>query len=496
MSKILKTLLLFTLVTFVVWVAVLWHWEVTHREMTVSDIVIYLGVLPLAIVGLILAFGWAWKGAKERAAAPPAPAAGSGPAAPPAQEDAQRHATVKVLAAHVCSPTGEAADDMLAAAEAGKPKPELFDALRDDDGRPVVCARIASMDTEAFKQQLEPVLAAVRGHKPEWEHAAWPEHVVRALTALQEPMGKALQSLQPWAQQLGAAPPDDAPPASAAPTGKPNAMVRTLVAWPLEWSEFDIALANGWLRSCIGDVSATPIPASRFAVDAKPLTGEELLLKADQLLQLLAREGRNDVVLVAACHSGISEAAVGQLSRERRLFSPEHHPKGVMPGEGAAALVLALPQWPAAPDEEDPPVHLHRPCVAKRDKSIEAAGKVSSDCLRQAVGHALTAGRIEPDKVGALVCDADQHSQRSTELFGTTLELLPHLDPTEDMRLIGVGTGHTGVANALLVVAAAAARARSADKPTVALTLGDAFWRLALLVRPAAPQPDTGGTPA
>ena len=30
--------------------------EVTHREMTVSDIVIYLGMLPLAIVGLMLAF--------------------------------------------------------------------------------------------------------------------------------------------------------------------------------------------------------------------------------------------------------------------------------------------------------------------------------------------------------------------------------------------------------------------------------------------------------
>ena len=30
-------------------------------------------------------------------------------------------------------------------------------------------------------------------------------------------------------------------------------------------------------------------------------------------------------------------------------------------------------------------------------------------------------------------------------------------------------------------------RARSVDKPTVALTLGDAFMRLALLVRPQAP---------
>jgi len=493
MSKILKPLLLFVLVTFVIWVAILWHWEATHRDMTVSDIVIYLGVLPLCVIALLLALRWAWRGAAKSAAAAVPAAAGSASGAPaPSPDDARRHSTVKVLSAHVCSPTGEAASEMLEAALAGKPRPGLDPHLKSDDGLPVMCARIASIDTAELDTLLEPVLAAVRKQKPEWMNERAQSHVLRALGALRQPLCQALGDLQPWADRLGAPPQRAAAPHIASPTAAgPTAMVRTLLGWPTEWSEFERALALGWVRWLVTEDGATSIPASRFVFDAHACSGEELWLRADQLLQVLAREAREDVVLLAACHSGIGEEAVAALAQQQRLFSAAQHPKGLMPGEAAAALVLASPHWPSAPDDEGkPPVHLHRPAVQRRDKSIEAAGRASPDCLRDTLVQALSAGRLDAAAVGALVCDADQHTPRSTELFGTTLDLLPHLDPTEDMRLIGIGNGHTGVASALLVVAAAAERARGADTPTVALTLGDAFMRLALLVRPnAAPLP-------
>jgi len=484
MSKILKPLLLFVLVTFVIWVAVLWHWESTHRDMTVTDIVLYLGVLPLLVFALMLALRWAWRSAAERSAQAAAAAAAtpaSASPAVPAEEAAARHVTMQLLGAFVASPTGQAPVELLDAAAAGEPRPKPDATLRDDDGMPVIAARIEDLDKEDIDDELEPVIAATRRQQPDASDAAPSEHVVRALTALRKPLAKALQTLQPWHERFAAQQPADTSGPAA------TSMVRVLIGLPEEWTRFEHAVAQAWVRMLATDAGATSISASRFAFDAQVGTGEQLWLKADQLLQVLSREKREDVVVLAACHSSIGEQAVSALQRQQRLFSTTEHPKGLMPGEAAAALVLAPLQWPPAADGEEKPVHLHRPAVSRRDKSIEAGGRVSADCLRDTLSQALAAGRIEASDVGALVCDADQHTPRSTELFGTTLELLAHLDPTEDMRLIGTGNGHTGVASALLVVAAAAENARSAGKPTVALTLGDAFMRLALLVRPNAP---------
>jgi len=488
MSKVLKALLLFAALSVVIWVAVLWHWESTRRNMTVSDIVIYLGLLPLAVFGLLLALRWAWLGAGERADAAAAKAAAAPTAAAPSKEEAQRHATVQVLGAHVCSAGGQAPAELLEAAQAGKPRPDLDRELRSDDGLPVMCARIADLDIARAESELAPLVASLHAQRDDSSALAPASHVVRALAALQAPMLAALDNLQPWAERLGAPDADGAvqPSASANPT-----RLRVLLGWPPEWSDFEQALALAWARSLVNPDSTT-IPPARCVFDAHACSGEELWLEADQLLQALAHDGRDDVLLLAACHSAIGDEAVAVLEQQRRLFSAAGHPKGLMPGEAAATLLLAPPHWPGVPGDETAPVLLHRPSVQRRDKSVEAGGRVSPDCLSRTLASALSAGRLDAAQVGALVCDADQHTPRSTELFGTTLELLPHLDPTEDMRLIGTVNGHTGPASALMVVAAAAERVRSVDKPCIALALGDAFMRMALLARiGSAPMPAT-----
>lgn len=479
MSRLLKPLLLFVLITFVIWVAVLWQWEQSHRDMTVTDIVLYLGVLPVLVFGLLLAMRWAWRGAGERASAAAqaaAAVASSAEAAPsPAQtlEAAARHNTVKVLGAFVASPTGRAASDILDAAAEGLPRPDIDPELKDEEGLPVMCARIADLETHELEEHIEPLVAATRSQQAAWAEAQMSQHAVRALCALQQPLQRSIDALRPWEERFA--------------EKNSRSVVRVLVGWPTEWSPFEQAAALAWVRLLTTELAGPSIAATRFVFEAQAGTGEQLWVKADHLLQVLIRDKREDVLLVAACHSGISDAAVTELGKQQRLFSAAKHPKGLMPGEAAAALLLAPIHWPASADDEPPPVHLHRPAIAKRDKSIEAGGRISADTLRGTLTQALAASQLEPSQVGALVCDADQHTARSTELFGTTLEMLAHLDPTEDMRLIGVGNGHTGVASTLLVVAAAAERARSVDKPTVALTLGDAFMRLALLVRPQAP---------
>lgn len=497
MTQFFKGLALFLVITCIVWVAVLWHWDSSHHELSIADIVIYLAALPLVIFGVLIGLRWAWTGAQPRREAALAAAAAAAAAArtaatagtadsTPTSEDALRFATAQLLGAYATCAGGATPQELLIAAAEGKPRPAFDAELRDTDGLSVMCARLKDLQTEPLATQLEPLLQAQRQQRPEWVGLAFSEHALRALAALVEPLQNALRGLQPWATRLGA--PDQAAPSAAPPPRQGAApvlpMVRLLLGWPEGWSELECAVATDWVQHQWPE--HTDIPMERFVCTAQASSGEALWLQADQLLQTLAREGRSDVLLVAACHSDLSDSAVAALEQQGRLFSAQRQPKGLMPGEAAAVLLLAHEDWPAAPDVDLPAMRLHRPALMRRDKSVEAAGRVNSQCLQDTAADALAASRVAAAAVAALVCDADQHSPRGTELFGATLALLPQLDPTEDMRLLGTVTAHTGAVNVLLVLAAAAQRARDDDQPCLALCLGDRFMRLAVLARPAA----------
>ena len=500
MSNFVKGIALFVLISCGVWVAVLWRWEVTARDMNTRDIVVYLAVLPLTVFGLALLLRWAWRGAAQRSGDAAAAAATAAAAAPPAAaaapgaDDARRYATLQLLAAPLVCAAGASAAELQAAAKEGAPRPALDPELRDADGLPVLTARIPGLDTGALAAPLEASLASTRAQRPEWADLTPPEHVLRALAALQEPLLQALAALAPWGARFEPAPDT---PRGQTPEPGPERHVRVLLGWPADWSAFEQALGLAFATDLIETASGAPIPTACFMLTAHAGSGEELLLHADRLLQTLAREGHDDPLIVAACHSTIGEAAIDALERDGLLFASQKRPKGRMPGEAAAALVLADATWPAAPDADGPVAHLHRPAVLRRDKSVDAPGRVSSELVLQAMTQALAASRLGADAVAALVCDADLHSARGAEWHGGALALTPGLDTNEDMRLLGSVTGAVGAVGALLVVACAAERARAGEKPCLAATLGDAFARLALVALPGPPPPtDASATPA
>ncbi len=491
MSKFFAGALAFVLITALIWISVLWHWERTRHEFSVADIVIYLGLLPLACFGLLLGLRWAWRGAGERhaaaaaARAAAAPAGGAAASADAGAHDARRHATTLLLGAWLRSPAGDSPADLMDAAKAGEPRPALDAELRDNAGMPLMAGRIVDIDTHELEAAAQPLVAAVLAHQPQWQGMEAGAQVWRALAALHTPLARAVEAIAPWRDRF-------APPAPAAAAGATPAMpatprlVRLLVALPETWHAFERGLAQAWIAQLVAEHSKD-VPAASFRIETLAASGPELWLAADQRLQANERESRDDLLLIAACHSDLSEAAIAALEQARRLFTAASHPKGVMPGEAAAALLLARPGWPPAPHDDAPFAHLHRPAVLRRDKSIEEPGKVSSELLQHGCTQAFAASRIEPTEVKALVCDADQHTARSTELFGATLALLPELDPTEDMRVLGTVSGHTGATSALMVIAAAAAQALSQDAPCAAISLADPFFRLALIARPGAP---------
>ena len=485
MNRLVKGIALFVAIACVVWIAVLWRWQATARDMSTGDIVAYLFVLPVTVFVLALLGRWAWVGANEgaarraeaKAAAPDAAAAATA-----GVDEAERHATVQVLAAHVATAAGSSPSDLVGAARDGSPRPTLDPELRDDDGLPLLAARMSDGDGQALEAESEAVVAALHAARPEWADQVAADTVWRALAILREPLLRSVDALAPWAQLLL----PEVPPKA---DGSSERCVRVLLGWPAMWTEHEQELGRAVAADWLARHGAGVLPGTPITISAKAVSGEELLLQADRLMQTLARARHEEPVIVAACHSTIGSAAVAQLEAQGLLYHPQRRPKGRMPAEAAAALVVAGPNWPVAEDADGPLPHLHRPALLRRDKSIDAPGRVGPQTASAAILSALGAGRLEAAAVAGLVGDADQHTERAAEFFQAAAETLPALDAGEDLCAIGHVTGSVGGVGALLVVACAVERARASEKPCLALTVSDPHARLALLVLPVAPLP-------
>lgn len=512
MRLLFKGLGLFVLIACLVWLGVLWRWQSTRHDMSTEDIVLYLGLLPLGLFGFVLLARWAWQSAAARADHRAVQARATTGVAEPAAEapvpaDAARHATCQVLAATLSCAAAGSARELLQAAQAGKPRPGLDSSLRRADGLPAITARVAAADEADIADALAAALTRLRLRRPEFAGREPAERLQRALGLLGAVLAEAMAALSPWALQLGgraaepvetgagsggAAAADTRSQVAAHATRRAPAMpepsaVRVLVAWPEGTDEFGRELARQWLTDTLRGLGEGTVADERWRVHAQAAgSGPELLLEADRLLQEQRRQGREDLLLVVACHSDLDSHTVLRLDDAQALFGTGM-PRGRVPGEAAAALVLADAGWPADPAADRPPTHLHRPAIGQRSKSIDAPGRTSSDVAVQLLQHALAAARFDAAGVLALATDADQHTPRGPELFGATLAELPHLDAAEDLHLAGPLCGHIGPCGALASVAMAVQHAADTGQPCVALSVGDPVWRAAAVARPDSP---------
>lgn len=488
--QLIRGLGLLVAIACLVWVGVLWRWQSTQRDMSADDILLYLGALPVTLFVLVLASGWAWRGVAQRAAATAeaAPAAGAAPAhcsAGTTAEEAERHATVQLLAAHVASGAGASLDETLDSVAAGAPRPALDDGLRDAQGLPVMAARAKGLEVEATAQRLA-ALALSEGRDIE----PMSESTLRAMALLAPVLGAVVDDLAAWSERLR-----PRRPQAGAPADTPR-RVRVLPVWPGSMSTAQRHSADAWLMTTL-QAQATGLVAAGAWVLRPGLacSGPELWLETERLLSLLERDGQDDLVLVTACHSDLDAPTIDLLDNAGKLFGARH-PKGVIPGEGAAALVLAGPLWPPAAPDAPPSPHVHRAAIARRDKPVDAAGRVSAELAGELLRQSLVAAQAEATSAAGLACDADQHSPRGAEMHGAALAELSHLEPGDDHCTVGQLSGRTGAVATLMAVAMAARRAVASQRPWVALSVADPHWRLALLARPAAPPASTPAAPA
>ena len=153
--------------------------------------------------------------------------------------------------------------------------------------------------------------------------------------------------------------------------------------------------------------------------------------------------------------SALDERAIEHWQAIGELFT-SHHQTGRIPGEAAVGLLMVSPAlMERIPEVALPqaPVRVSRPVSFKRDKSADAAGRVGSSTLAEAMLHVMTAGQIEPSDRLMVVSDADHRASRTAELFEALQAVAPGLDPMLNVARSGEALGDVGVARTLLSTA-------------------------------------------
>lgn len=449
-----------------VWALVLAWWQSNDHQPEQGELILYLGVLPLALIGGY----WLLRGFIEHLAQPPEVKAAT-PALPVDDDPlsgtrartaaAERQFVAHLIDAFVVSAAGRSADEVLAAIDAGK-RPEPQAALTDDEGFPVFAAVVKDPEVAAVVEAL----AESRLIPPPL--AGRPE-ILRALALLHGVLTEAGDRL---ATLLDAHP------------GKLHLDVVWLL--PASWGQESVSGLRAWLHGLAWPVSSLGEPEFSLI----PVAGDGEVLQQLDALILSANQatGAGQLTLLAGAVSAVDPQSVARWEAARRLFSPHHQDRSI-PGEGAFALLLASPQAQALLAIQES-VLVSRVAHGVRDKPVNAGGRVGGQLIGQLVAGVLDVGGLPVAAVKAVVGDADHRAANLTEMLEGIGSALDHLDPLKDCPACGTSAGTLTPFGGLMALACASAKVRALDAPVLCLSNQHERERAVLLARPCLPPGD------
>lgn len=434
------------------WAVAVWYWRATNRMPSTSDLATYMIVLPLS---LLLAV---WVG--RRLARIPAPAAAAtavpaidatpAPVPPP---------SVSLLASAVRTAHGASPLELNEAIGAQSARADLDPELLDDSGYPVMSVRADNAIDSALRTDIAAWLSTSAFADPAWTDEQW-----RSLA-----LGSAVTG-DLVLHALGH-------PHAVLPEGTPVLRIHACVT--SGWSEAQRTAAAAWLADLAAQAGW---PASRVhahvASDGPSAT-------ASASLSLLAGHagagGEPVLAIVLAFGSLIGEAGIEQLARSGTLFSAAN-PQGLIPGEGAAGVLVADAAQAALFGDPAPSIQI---ATAYRDSAAASGGKPDPGLLRQ-LSASLIPDAASLESVKAVFADTSHRTNAVTEVMAFASSALPHLDAGTDLKATGVACGHCG--DVPFVAALALAHQHVSDTATPALCVGHdtPLQRTAALVRPVA----------
>lgn len=450
-----------SLLTFaIVWALVLAWWQSNDYEPSKLDLALYLGALPLALVGGYLLL----RGFIEHVKAEPSV---NKPANPVIVDDdplsgsranaaaAERSFSLCLVGACVTVPAGASADDVLAAIEAGK-RPEPSKRVTDDAGFPVFLAEVPDIEVNAMEERLAEEAGAIRQLVDQ-------PGVVRALALLDRIMEEAWEQVEPiFAQSVE--------------------KLRLHLLWliPAEWSQACFLELRAWLQLNYW----SKLERSDLEITLMPVMNESDAMR--QLDESIVRANRdpanNELLLIAGAVSAVDERTVEAWATGNKLFSAQHQGRKI-PGEGAVALIFAKRQLVEGLELDEVAV-ISRVSHGARDKPLDSGGRIGGKLIEQLLAGLLDATATESAEIKSAVFDADHRANHICEVMEGLGQTFEHLDPAKDCFATGTANGALSPIGSLVALACARAKVLADQAPVLCLSNQHEIDRAVLLAMP------------
>ena len=431
------------------WAGAIWYWRAADVTPGTVELALALLVLPLVLVGSL------WFGRRLIAArtAAPAAAAGSKPAA--AQPVSAALPPLAIVSSALRSPHGGSAEELASAIAGNKVRPDLDRELVDDDGFPVAAARCEEAEDEALQEEIGDWL--VENAMPE---VGFSDEQWRALL-----LGSAVVA------ELASRAGDLLPAEGTPPT------LQLLPLLPHDWPQAQRHAASAWFRHL---ASGFGWPAAQVVLPPEPAPATPASIFG-QLARDAAKNGAPVVALVVACASHIGQETVDDWASKGTLYTSSR-PQGLVPGEGAAGLLLTDLQLAQS---------IEGTLFALLDPSEQAPGSQDSrradpKLLGELATRAVAPAGAALEELAMVVADTGQRQQRTLELMGMTSSAMPQLDDSEDVLCVGTASGACAEVPFITALALAQHGALVRGGPVLCISNEEAGARCAALVRPAA----------
>jgi hypothetical protein len=442
------------------WTASVLYWRSSNS--TPSGMAV--GQLLLGLPATILLAIWLGRKAllaRPRAAAAPA-------ASPPAAAtDTGRHRGPwpQIAAGALRLRGGDSAAELAENLRSNGAPCELDGELTDDAGYPILTGRVEHADPISAREVMTPWLAQRGMAGLDFSDEHW-----RALS-----LGGAV--VAELAQHALTHPllPDYLAAAAAERVASALPVLHLRPVLPAAFSGPQRQAAADWLLHLAG---AQGWPAERLRMapdfDSSADAGFALL---DSLAHAPG------LTILVACESHIGDTSVRAWSDQGLLFTGRT-PRGQVPGEGAAGLLLADATQAAQLDQASVAA-MHGAGDGRRAQSADAPGTINTEFLSRLVKHVVKESKLEADAVTAVCADADLRPNRIGELMGTASSVLPQLDLSTQMMSVGACCGSAGAVGPVAALALARNEALENGGEVMCMINSDSHYRCALLVRRA-----------